>query len=96
MENQATSPSAEPQKVPSPSSKSIPLTSHLTSYFAGTCRAIVLSRLKELRVGSLKIIESRHDVHTFGKESSENHGTLKVLDETFWPRLVFQGALVGP
>jgi hypothetical protein len=69
--------------------------SGVMNYFRGTCRSIILSKLKHLHIGSLVIREMGREVHDFGHRETGPSGELMVLDDAFWSRLLFYGPMVG-
>ncbi|TVY80453.1 Tuberculostearic acid methyltransferase UfaA1 [Lachnellula suecica] len=63
------------------------------SYLTTTCRTLVLGKLKGLHTGSLTIVEPGVGVYTFGTKKSAPSVEIRVLDSTFWPRLLLHGPM---
>ena len=70
------------------------LISQVKTYFRRACRSAILATLKRLHIGSLIIREIGHDVHEFGHRDTEPSSELVVLDDAFWPHLLFYGPMV--
>lgn len=64
------------------------------AYPINVCRSLVCSKLKIINTGHLIIEETGLEVQEYGRKQNGSVARMKVLRETFWPRVLVYGAMV--
>lgn len=64
------------------------------AYLINICRTLVCSKLGSISTGHLVVEETGLPVREYGIKQNGSVVKLKVLKETFWPRVLVYGAMV--
>lgn len=63
------------------------------AWLRGLCRRLLLSKLRQIRHGFLRVHESGGEVWEFGQEGTELFATVHIDDPLFYPKVVFGGSI---
>jgi hypothetical protein len=64
------------------------------AYLINICRSLVCSKLGSINTGHLVIEETGLAVRQYGTKKNGSVVKMKVLKESFWPRVLIYGAMV--